>query len=117
MKTKLESYKFPKEVIDIVKPIINILDNNNKSILENEIAKLSLDVCDKIEKKDLSPKQADSYFTLIDLYITDNYPNLKLEQEVKDILFEGMILHDYGKDYGANLETLKSLSKKVLNRK
>ncbi len=46
------------------------------------------------------PKEGDDCFTLLDLYITDNYPKLELKKEVKDILFEGMISHDYGKWHG-----------------
>ena len=117
MKKRLEQYGFSQKVVATVNPIIESIVKDNMRAIEERICLLALDVCDQIEKKALAYKEADDYFTLIDLCMTDNYPNFKLRQEVKDILFEGMILHDYGKDYGANLHTIRIFARLVLEQK
>lgn len=110
MKTRLESYGFSKTVVITVEPIIEAIGRNDIKKAEQLLSKLCMDVCDKVEKDCLSPRDGDNYFTLIDLYITDNWPDLKLRKEVEDIFTEGMLLHDYGNEYGANLNNIRKLA-------
>lgn len=114
MNKSVEKYGFSNQVVSVVRPIIGAIEQNHLKEAENKIAELCLDVCEKIENRIIAPKQGDAYFTLIDLYITDNYPKLELRKEIKDMLFEGMILHDYGKEYGTSLSTMKMLAKSIL---
>ena len=113
MKRRLKTYGFSEHAMEIVTPIIEAIEQNYIVEAEQILGKLCLDVCDRIEKATLSPKDADDYFTLIDLYITDNCKDLELKEEMQNIIFEGMLLHDYGKDYGANLDTIRLLAKKL----
>jgi len=83
---------------------------------ESKFAALTADICDSIEKEKMSPKEGDAYFTLLYLIMDDSFPDLKLSQEMDGILFEGMRLHDYGKDYGANLNAMRILAKRILGR-
>ncbi|MGV8080666.1 MAG: hypothetical protein AB2L22_11515 [Syntrophales bacterium] len=98
----------------MIKPIIDSLNENNLPEIERRIASLSLFICDGIESGFLSPKIGDDCFSLLDLYIDDNYPTLKIRKEIQDIIYEGMILHDYGNDYGSNLHLMKLLAQRVL---
>ena len=117
MRKSLKTYGFSEQIVNAVKLIIEKIERNQINEAEQEIARLSLEICERIKNKNFSPKEADSYFTLIDLYLTDNYKDLKLDKRIEDIIFEGMLLHDYGKDYGANLETIIMLAKGILNKK
>src|SRR5437773_540605 len=107
MKTSLGKYGFSQSVMKVVAPVVEGIDHQNSAALERKIAELSLNVINQIETASITPSVADQYFTLIDLYLTDNYRNLALTQEMKDLIFQGMILHDYGKEYGANLSTMR----------
>ena len=115
-KSSLDKYGFSDQTVKTVKPIIEAIEQDNISVAEQKLANLALQVCDKVENGLLTPKEGDDYFTLIDLYLDDNYPNLKFKKEMADILFEGMILHDYGKDFGADLNTIRILANKILGQ-
>lgn len=114
MKKSLNKYGFSEHAVTMIKSIVDLIDKNDLHEMERRIASLALYVCDKVESGLLSPKIGDEYFTLLDLYIEDNYPQLEIKKEIRDIIFEGMILHDYGKDYGSNLSLMRSLAEKVL---
>ena len=116
MKKPLERYGFSEATVRVVKPIIEAFEHNKVFEAEKITSELALQVCSKIESGALSPKEANDYFLLLDLYKTDHFPELKLREEVEGILFEGMILHDYGKEYGANLTTIKDLANQVLKK-
>jgi len=111
VKRRLKTYGFSKKAEFVVTPIVEAIEQNHIREAEQRLSKLCLDVCDQIEKGILSPKEADDYFTLIDLYVTDNFPYLEIKKEIKDILLEGMLLHDYGKEYGADLNKMRILAK------
>jgi hypothetical protein len=113
MKKKLGTYGFSKRAMLIVSPVIEAIEQNRIMEAEQMLSKLSLDVCDQVEKGILSPKEADDYFSLIDLYITDNFPSLELTENSKEMLLEGMLFHDYGEEYGADLSKLRILARKL----
>lgn len=116
MKKSLNSYGFPKDVVSVIEPIVDCIDNNDLSKMEQRIASLSLYVCDSIESGLLSPKIGDNYFTLLDLYLDDNCPQLEIRKEIRDIIFEGMILHDYGTTFGSDLKHMRSLAGRILGQ-
>jgi hypothetical protein len=110
MNKRLRSYGFSQDVVKIVSPISEAIEQNRIEDAEERLFDLCIDVCDRIEKGILSPKEADKYFTLIDLYITDHHSTVRLKKEAEEIVFEGMLLHDYGKEYGASLDRMKFLA-------
>ena len=114
MKEPIDKYRFSDDVARIVKPIIEAVEHNMILEAERKISQLALEVCDKIEHGVLSPKKANDCFLLVDLYKTDHFPDLKFRKQVEDIIFEGLILHDYGKDYGADLSIMRTLGKQIL---
>jgi len=109
----LSNYGYSKETVKLVEPVIAKIDSKNKSELLKVFRDFTLAVCNKVEQRKLSPKQADDTFTLIDLYISDNHPDFVLDNQVKKILFEGMILHDSGKEFGSKVETIKELANQL----
>jgi len=114
MSVRLHGYGFPRSVEEVAKPILDTLDPAATGAFAKRLAQFALEVVSQIEGGRLLPKEGDQYFTLIDLYITDHFRDLDLGQDLKDLIFEGTILHDYGKEYGANLAAMKSLALKIL---
>lgn len=118
-KRSLHSYGFASEVASTVAPIVKALDEHSLVLAEKLIATLALEVCQKIEKEQLTPKQGDDYFTLLNLYLGDNcqWTEKRFSKEITDILFEGQLLHDYGTEYGADLQLIRRAADAVLQRK
>ena len=114
MKKPTDKYGFSDDVVSIIKPIIEAVEHTMILEAERKISQLALEVCDKIEHEVLSPKKANDCFLLVDLYKTDHFPDFKFRKQVEDIMFEGLILHDYGKDYGADLSIMRTLGKQIL---
>ena len=110
---RLEDYNFSAETKKRIEPIAVSLRAGRLSKVREEIAKLALEVCEGIKNKTLTPKRADDYFTLLDLYLDDNYPDLELGEVLGDLLFEGMSLHDLGESYGADLDVMRELAHKI----
>ncbi|MDD5681366.1 MAG: hypothetical protein PHI59_09035 [Candidatus Omnitrophica bacterium] len=97
----------PNTIADLVKA-------SKIKFAEKKIALLALDMLSKIGDNTVSPKEANAYFTLLDIYLEDNFSKLKLHGEAQDLILEGMMLHDLGKYYGADVELMKSLAKKII---
>jgi hypothetical protein len=110
---RLKRYRYSQTVMENVHPIILELHNGNIDEVERGIALFASKVCSEIKQGSLMPQHGDDCFSLLDLYLDDHYPDLSLRPEVKDILLEGMILHDYGNPYGADLDRMETLAKRV----
>ena len=67
-----------------------------------------------VEKNKIEFKKADDYFTITNIYIGDNFPNFKFSKDIGDLIFEGMLLHDYGTKHGADLSLMRRLANKQL---
>jgi hypothetical protein len=104
----------PKEIVKSLESIFENLRLNEVSRAEEKIAQVALDICQKVEGHTLCPANADKCFLALYLHISDNYSKVKLRPEIHDLLCEGMIIHDYGKSYGADLKLMKAIAERVL---
>ena len=109
-KFSLDSYGYDNAINISVQPIINLIRMDK--ILEAERKIISL-ANDYIEKDEVIATFTDNCFTLLDIYLGDNFPDLLLRKEIRDLIFECMTLHDLGKPYGANVEMIKLIIKKL----
>ena len=107
-------FNFPSDTIDKVKPIVNQIEKGDRSKAQKAIAELCLEVCEKIGQNTIQPAEADRIFTLLSIYVGDNFPEFKFDTDIGQIIFEGMILHDLGKSYGADIEHMKRLARQYL---
>ena len=107
---KLSDYGYSSETVKAVKPVIEKVNLKNNLEFAKAFGSFTFMICEQVEKRKLSPRQADDCFTLIDLYISDNHSDFVLGEKIEKILFEGMILHDLGKEYGSKIETIKELA-------
>ena len=64
-----------------------------------------------IQNGRISSKEADSIFEYLEELSINNL-NLP---EINELIFEGRILHDLGKSYGADLDLMKKLAKRLMD--
>jgi hypothetical protein len=96
--------------------ILDAIEASNFHLAKHMIASKTLEICRHVEEHVLTPLEADAFFTLLDLYIDEHCERArtKLGALVFDILFEGMLLHDYGAEYGADLQLMRLHASKLL---
>ena len=116
MNEKLLPYKFPEEAMHQVEPLVELAERGDQEKFERKFGTLALTWINQIEKNQLSAAQVDQFFTLLDLYLGDHC-RFSLTQKAEDLIFEGMILHDLGKPFGADIALMKQLAKVVSKRK
>ncbi|MFH1062624.1 MAG: hypothetical protein V1747_07055 [Candidatus Omnitrophota bacterium] len=108
LKFPLGSYNGYTELIKCrISIIIDLIRENKIKEAEKGIATLALELIYEIEKNYLKAETADKYFTLLDIVIGDNFPEIEFSEEIKNIIIEGMTLHDLGSSFGPNLVDLK----------
>jgi hypothetical protein len=104
--------RWPADVEKRMSPVVESLRRKDYKNAGTEIAYLSLDICRRVEKKDLKPKEADKYFTyLINLM---DLPSVPLDKDVKALILEGNALHGYGTKFGADLERMRKLANGII---
>lgn len=105
--------RWPREVKERMAPIVRLLREKDYRKVETEIAYISLDICEEIESKVMKPREADLYFTyLLDIMELSTVP---LNKDVKALILEGNVLHDFDKKYGADLKRMKDLANSILS--
>jgi hypothetical protein len=104
--------QWPHEVEKTMAPVNRLLKQKAYYEAGKEIAKISLDICSKIENKDINPREADVYFTYL-LGITD-LAKTPLSRQVKQLILEGNALRDFGTKFGADLNRIKRLANTIL---
>ncbi len=110
----VEDTKFPQEVINRVQPVIKALEKGDAREINKQIALLAWEMCDKVFQNMIAPELADSHFSFIDSYINENFSIIELSDEVRGLILEGKVFHDYGKRYGTNLKAMREIATKVL---
>lgn len=83
---------------------------------ERAIALLALWALDTIEVGRLSPQEADRVFTLLDVEIGETKGGPDLSEDADQLLLEGMTLHDWGTEFSADPERMRSLAFSILQR-
>jgi len=116
LKRAIEKYGFSKTIVERVAPIAQTIERNDIRQAEHRIAALALEICDAVERKTLSAKEGDDHFLLIDLFLDEHHPEVQLSKETRDLILEGNLIHDYGKDYGADFALMRTLAEKVFHR-
>ncbi len=105
---------WPRDVKDVMSPAVHLLEKNKYNEAGREIAKISLDICAKIEGKIMNPRRADLYYTyLLDVMDLARTP---LQREVKALILEGNALRHYGTKLGTDLNRMKSLANNILEK-
>lgn len=107
-------FGWSRAVKETMLPVANLLKQHEFEKAEKEIAKITLDICSKLENKIMEPRVADEYFTY--LLSELNIGNLPLRKEIKELILEGCVLYDQGKWFGADLNRMKDVANKILKK-
>jgi len=113
---KLEDFVewYSQAVIEKVKSIASKVESYQINKAEEEIAEFTIYICNELREHRVAPKEANDYFTLISIYFGDNYPKLDFDNMINGIIREGMVLHDLGKEFGANLGNMEKTAREYL---
>lgn len=117
VKKNITEYNFNREVVDLVIHFAPVVQDDDLEKIKQLLGEFTLEILDKLKNDKITPQLADKAYLLLDLYINDNLPDLDKDKNVYSILFEGNILHDLGKPYGADLKLMENLAKKLLKSK
>lgn len=112
----LAEYAYPDNVLDVVGPLVQILERGLVRDAEVFIAGLALWVLRRLQERTMSPDRADQVFTLLDVYFTDDYRGPPLSEEAQELLFEGELFHHFGEPDGPNPQRLTALASAIFER-
>ena len=101
-KKKLAGLHLPRRTLERVEPILSLLLEHAYKTAEREIALLFVESIKWIKNKEITPKEADAYFTILGILISPK-DKLKLSKEAQDILFVGELFHDAGAQLPAEI--------------
>lgn len=110
---KLSGLHLPHRVLERVEPIVLLLQNHAYKTAEREIALLFVESIKKIRNGEITPKEADAYFTALGILI-EPVDELKLSKTIQDILFVGELFHDAGKDLSSDIKEAARAALSVL---
>ena len=81
---------------------------------EAGIALLALWALDAVEAGRLPPVEADAVFTMLDVEISEAKDGPELSETADQLLFEGMLFHDWGTPYAAEPDLVRRLAFGIL---
>lgn len=81
---------------------------------EAAIAELALWAVRAVECGQLPAADADSVFTLLDIELDESVSGPELSDTTTQLVLEGMTLHDWGGQFSADLEHMRSLAFGIL---
>lgn len=97
-----------------VKPVCDALSRGELSSGRRLLGEMALDLIAKTRCGEVSPKSADDHFLhlLITLDGMERYGD-----DVYDLIVEGNALHDLGQPFGADLELMETISRRLIKER
>ncbi|MBI4493081.1 MAG: hypothetical protein HY690_09865 [Chloroflexi bacterium] len=111
----LTDYSNDSNVLSALGPIVPMLESEALHEAEGFIAGLTAWVLRQLEEHRMGAGRAGWLFTLLDVYLTDNYPHLELSPEAQELLFEGAQLHHYGDELAPDPAYLRELIEEIFH--
>lgn len=99
----------------ITDPIVKLIENHDSEKAGIEIARITIDMCNKIKNKTLTPKEGNMFYFL--LYEDIDMNNRFLNKVIKDLIVSGCTLHDYGTEFGPDLDLMEHAARNYLKDK
>ena len=115
LRTKLAEYPFPQTVLARVSPFVAMVEAGKIDQARATLGQIALKICEALRSNSITPKEADQVFTLLDVYLSDNYPDLDQGSAADELIFEGQFLHHYGDEHGSDLEMMEQLARQLID--
>ena len=111
----IEQYHPSPQIKGFLKDIERVLSQGDTHEVEQTIACVALTICDNVIAGSLDRGIADEFFTLLDVYVTDNHPGTQFSEAISDLVMEGMLFHHYGEEYGPDCsKKMKLIAQEIL---
>lgn len=104
---------FPKEAVIFGAEIIKMLKTGLIKKAELRIAEKGFEAVEEVKKNPLAREYFDALFTYIEVNVPENLLE-KLNEKVREIIFEGELLCCTEDKYGTDLKKFKKLSKAII---
>ena len=102
--------QYDPSIKERVKGILEKAEQGDMPQFEQEISRLALDLLSGVEQGVMSPQLANDHFMVVDLYITKRDLRDKLSEPIQDLMFQGLLFHDWGTNYGPDVELIRKLA-------
>jgi hypothetical protein len=99
-----------RETYVVIEPIALTIEEDRIEDAREMLARLTLWFLDRIERNELEPWKARNAYFLLSVYLEDNYPGDILGAEAHELIYEGTLLHEYGKEMGPDIEYMRKLA-------
>jgi hypothetical protein len=106
----------PSDVIDIVGPVVDLVERHLIRDAEVVLAFLTLWLLRRVETGLMTRDQANRVFTTLDARLTRPGGQTDLSDEAQELLFEGEFLHHLGETDGPDPDQLRALAFTILQR-
>jgi len=103
-----------RDVFIVVEPIALKIEAGEIDDARHMLGRLTLWFLGQIEAGKLEPWKARNSYFLLNVYLTDNYPGDILGEEAHELIYEGTLLHEYGKDFGPDIGYMRELANRLL---
>jgi len=104
-----------RDVYVVVEPIALKIEEGEIEDARVMLARLTLWFLDQIEKGELEPWKARNSYFILNTYLIDNYPGDILGEEAHELIYEGTLLHEYGKEFGPDIEFMWRIAAQILS--
>lgn len=102
------------DIYMVVEPIALKIENGEIPDARRMLGRLTLWFLDQIEAGKLEPWKARNSYFLLNVYLTDNYPGDILGEDAHELIYEGTLLHEYGKDMGPDIGFMRRVAERLL---
>ncbi|MCS6860042.1 MAG: hypothetical protein NZT92_06965 [Abditibacteriales bacterium] len=94
--------------------IIRLLTEGNVREAERYVARMVLELSEGVASGTVIPLAADAYVSRLWIRIGEQFPHVKLDENVEQLMIEGMSFHDYGTKFGPDFGLIRAYAKQVL---
>ena len=111
-----ETYHAPPEAVAMVRPIIERIERRDREGADITIARLALRCADMVESGSMGAWVADSAFTILDVWLTDEMErtDVGVDERTWELLTEGNLFHGQGVIFTPDLSYLRQVAAAIL---
>ncbi len=114
LRTTLTDYPFPETVIAQVAPLAALVEAGDIDQARRALGRLALKIFKALRSNSIAPREADQVFTLIDVFLSDNFSTVNMGDTADELIFEGQLMHHYGDASGPDMKLMERLAGELI---
>jgi hypothetical protein len=115
VRLELLAYELPKSAVELVLPIASLFADDEIDAGERATAAFVAERLPAIEAGG-PPDETDQAMFLLDMWLSDQMDDEAFSDEFEVLVEECLALHDWGTEFGPDLEALKGALEAIQNR-